>query len=125
MSYVGTNKGGVAWAGGHDTMLLGGGGGDKLYGSNGHDRLYSKKGNDVLMGGAGKDAFVFDTKAGPKIVDTIKRFSTADDTIELSKTVFKALGGKGGLKKAEFHIGPEATSKKHHVIYDRDKKAIY
>jgi Ca2+-binding RTX toxin-like protein len=50
-------------------------------------------------------------------VDTISDFSVDDDTIELSRSIFTTLS-LGALPSAAFHIGTEAQSTAHRIIYD-------
>ena len=85
-------------------------------------------GNDNMNGGAGKDTFVFNTALGAGNVDRISGFSVADDTIELSKSVFSSLE-LGALGANAFRLGTAATeaddriilnSKTGELMYDAD-----
>lgn len=66
--------------GGSD-LLEGGKGRDKLTGGGGDDVLIGNEGNDILTGGGGKDTYRFDSLDDG--IDTIKRFSTTSDLIDL------------------------------------------
>ena len=105
---------------------------DTLRGNGGNDRLYGGLGKDNLTGGVGQDAFVFDTRLSKtnalnkkRNIDKITDFSVIDDTIWLSKGVFKGLGKKGVLAKKEFHIGAKAHDGNDHVIYNKNTGALY
>ena len=108
--------------------LYGLGGDDRLFGDEGDDKLFGGTGNDNMNGGAGKDTFVFNTALGAGNVDRISGFSVADDTIELSKSVFSSLE-LGALGANAFRLGTAATeaddriilnSKTGELMYDAD-----
>ena len=63
-------------------FIEGGGGADSLLGGRGNDTLVGGFGNDTLKGGGGRDTFVFEFFDGS--VDTIQRFQSGKDTIDLS-----------------------------------------
>lgn len=128
--------------GGNDTLiggngfdfLTGGGGADSLNGDFGNDHLYGGDGNDrltggvgadTLTGGAGADVFVLNQLKG---FDHITDFSSASDTIALSRAVFKGLGPVGDLTSAAFYAAAGAT-KGHddddRVIYNTTTGALY
>jgi Ca2+-binding RTX toxin-like protein len=87
---------------GNDT-LIGNLGVDTLDGGAGNDVIRGGKGRDILTGGADKDFFVFDTALSATTnVDLITDFSHVDDTIRLSKAIFKALGA--AAHDADDHI---------------------
>jgi Ca2+-binding RTX toxin-like protein len=91
-------------------------GNDWIDAGSGNDILNGNTGNDFLIGGSGKDMFVFDTKAGPKNMDTIDDFSGRDDTIVLDHLVFRTVGKVGDLEDAAFH---SSTTGKAHDASDR------
>ncbi len=88
-----------------DDYLRGGDGNDILFGNAGDDVLIGNSGNDILSGGAGfniltggegRDRFVFDTVfvSATKVGDRVSRindFTTGEDQIGLSKTMFTGL----------------------------------
>ena len=88
-----------------------------LIGNGGANNLFGKGGNDTLTGGAGADGFWFDTSPGAGNVDAILDFSAADDTIFLSRSVFKALG-EGTLSDAAFVAGTAAQDADDRIVYD-------
>ncbi|MEY3081868.1 MAG: hypothetical protein RJA94_1853, partial [Pseudomonadota bacterium] len=103
-------------------------GDDRLLGNDGDDKLSGGTGNDYMSGGAGNDTFVFNTALGVGNVDRISGFSVADDTIELSKSVFSSLE-LGELSADAFRLGTAATeaddriilnSKTGELMYDAD-----
>ncbi len=81
----------VLGASGNDT-LYGSDGNDSLNGGNDDDMLLGGTGGDVLTGGAGRDMFVFDAALGNGNVDRITDFNAADDTIQLSRSIFSGFG---------------------------------
>jgi Ca2+-binding RTX toxin-like protein len=110
--------------GGADSMS-GGIGNDVLLGNAGNDRLNGGAGADTLTGGDGADRFVFDQLKG---FDHITDFSSASDTIALSKAVFKGLGAVGALTSAAFYAADGATKGQDaddRVIYNTKTGALY
>jgi Ca2+-binding RTX toxin-like protein len=87
--------------------------------------LYGLGGKDVLIGRLGQDTFVFSTKPSRTNIDKVTDFNVADDTIYLSKGIFKALGKKGALKKAEFVVGSKAADSGDHFIYNKKAGALF
>jgi serralysin len=107
--------------------LFGGDGKDKLSGNGGDDSLYGGKGNDTLKGGGGWDEFVFDTRLGPRNVDTIKDFSTSDDDrITLDNHIFKALHNAGEMDPDNFVANASGTAMdaNDYIVYDTDSGAL-
>jgi serralysin len=95
-------------------------------GGAGSDRISGKLGNDVLTGGPGEDQFWFDTILNKKTnLDTIADFSPADDTIYLSRSIFKKIAHKGVLKKSAFKIGAKAGDADDRIVYDTNKGVLY
>lgn len=94
-------------------------GNDKISGRGGKDKLDGGLGNDLLNGGAGNDSFHFSTKLGASNRDSIVGFKVKDDSIVLSKSIFKALGSS--VSKSEFHIGSRAHDASDHIIYNAAK----
>jgi serralysin len=110
--------------GGND-RLSGLGGNDKLYGGAGNDILSGGLGKDGLTGGAGADVFVFSGKLGKQNVDSVRDFSVADDTFHLVRSIFKAAGRKGELKKDAFVSGAKAKDAEDRIIYDSKKGKLF
>ncbi|WP_157961292.1 cadherin domain-containing protein [Microvirga flavescens] len=107
-------------------VLRGLGGNDTLLGEAGNDKLFGGAGHDTLTGGSGQDVFVFDTKADRRTnIDRITDFSVADDTIQLTKSVFTKLSKKGVLKAGEFYVGTKAQDDSDHIIYNKKTGALY
>ena len=101
--------------------LAGLGGNDVISGGAGNDTIKGGLGNDWLTGGAGRDVFVFDTVLRPSANrDTIKDFSSADDTIKLENAVFTGLGTSiGALAAAKFWASAQG------VAHDASDRIIY
>jgi Ca2+-binding RTX toxin-like protein len=115
-------------------MLQGAAGNDVINGAAGNDRLIGDAGNDTidggtgidrLYGGAGQDNFRFDTALnGSTNWDYIADYSVADDTIQLSQSVFSAIG-TGGLDASAFRLGTSAADASDRVVYDQASGFIY
>ncbi|WP_131800460.1 Ig-like domain-containing protein, partial [Glaesserella parasuis] len=69
--------------------LLGSAHSDTLIGNAADNNIYGGAGDDTLIGGEGEDTFVFNASLNGK-ADVITDFS-AEDKIELSKTIFSSL----------------------------------
>ncbi|KQT55411.1 hypothetical protein ASG52_24725 [Methylobacterium sp. Leaf456] len=92
---------------------------NNLKGNVGANVLNGGLGNDTLTGLSGKDTFVFATALGAGNVDRITDFSAADDTIQLSKSIFTALSG-GTLAASAFKDLSVAGAK-----IDADDRILY
>jgi len=112
------------YGGDGDDTLNGGDGADTLDGGNGIDRLDGGLGADALIGGSGADTFVFSTILGGGNIDVITAFSIADDTIELSVSIFSGIA-PGALAADAFHIGATAADANDRIIYDSATGALY
>ena len=82
-------------------VLTGNGIDNKIVANAGNNVLNGKGGADLLYGLSGQDTFVFDTALGSGNVDRIADFSGPDDTIQLARSVFTALGA-GPLTASAF-----------------------
>ena len=113
---------------GEEDIVEGGKGKDNLSGLGGDDRIDGGKDKDALFGGDGDDSFIFSVSLDRK-PDTIGDFVSADDTIELSKAVFRKLD-LGVLSDDAFRdIGDKATKDTRitykangDLSYDKDGK---
>ncbi|MET0427788.1 MAG: cadherin domain-containing protein, partial [Microvirga sp.] len=107
-------------------LLQGFGGNDYLYGEAGNDILRGGAGNDVVFGGAGRDEFVLDTRPNARRnVDSFVDFAKGQDRIDLVKSIFKAIGRKGGLAKDAFHPGNHAADAQDRILYDRKSGGLF
>ena len=97
--------------------LLGKGGADSLDGGAGKDKLDGGNGLDTLTGGAGADKFVFSAAAKAKNADVITDFDPTEDTIVLSRKMFKALE-KGAIADADVAYTTDSDATSAHLIYD-------
>lgn len=95
-------------------ILKGGGGADRLEGGKGDDVLEGGAAGDVLLGGDGVDAFVFRHRDGE---DRIADYRPGEQLL-LAKKAFAEIGPKGVLKGKFFHVGAEAETADHHILYD-------
>lgn len=95
--------------GGND-VINGGSGNDILRGQGGNDRLDGGEGQDTLYGDGGNDVYVI---ANSDAADTIVRFATGKDKIEISGAAF----GITDTANLSFAMG---TDGKGHLYYDAD-----
>ena len=110
--------------------LDGGAGADYLEGGGGNDKLIGGQGSDILSSGAGADVFVFDyAPSATDNLDTIVDFHSGMDKIQLSKSVFTALGAVGsGLASIQFWSGAGAVQghdANDRIVYDTTSGALY
>ena len=96
---------------GLDNRLFGGAGNDILTGGIGNDTLVGSAGNDILTGGLGNDVFSFTGNAAftsaSQGLDTIQDFTSGNDQILLSKSVFASVTsviGQGFSVANEFAV---------------------
>lgn len=101
-----------------NNVIIGNSAINQLKGGNGNDTLDGKTGNNVLTGGAGSDIFRFTTI---NHIDKITDFNVLDDTIQLDKTVFKALAATGTLATDQFLVGTQASDTNDFIIYNSAK----
>ncbi|NOT16019.1 MAG: hypothetical protein HOP21_10725 [Methylotenera sp.] len=107
-------------------FMIGTANSDAIYGLGGNDVLHGGAGNDALEGGEGYDVFSFNTTlSATSNVDWITDFSVADDTIQLSKTIFTTVGAVGNLTVAAFYIGTTAHDADDRVIYNSTTGDLY
>jgi len=111
-------------AGARALVLVGNDHGNAIRGGAGADVISGLLGRDMLSGGAGKDTFLFNTRPSAANLDTILDFNVKDDTIALSKAIFKKIGKAGKLKKDFFAIGKQAKDKNDFIVYDKAKGTI-
>jgi Ca2+-binding RTX toxin-like protein len=81
-------------------VLTGNGAANALWGQGGDDTLQGGAGADTLDGGAGRDSFRYGSAAEGG--DTIRAFSAADDTVEVSAAGF---GGAGAGRFGDRTVG--------------------
>lgn len=110
--------------------LVGGAGNDTLSGGGDNDILRGGLGADQLTGGDGADQFVFDGALSTITnVDLVTDFAQGVDELQLSKSVFGALGTAGtDLDALQFRAGAGFTSgatTAHRVIYDTDTGSLF
>lgn len=109
---------------GNDTVM-GGAGNDIVQGDAGNDVVGGGAGNDSVYGGAGQDMFRFDSALnGSTNVDSLRDFSSVDDTFQLSQAVFSAIG-VGTLDASAFHVGRVAEDASDRIVYDQASGRIY
>jgi len=108
----------LSGAEGNDS-LSGLAGNDSLNGGAGTDTLIGGAGNDTLTGGAGVDYFVFNAAlSASSNKDVITDFNHADDTLQLSKTIFSKFTTVGTVNAANFVIGTKALDSNDYLIYN-------
>ena len=101
-----------------------------LNGGAGNDVLVGGGGNDTLVGGSGSDFFVFKVAANAiNNLDTVIDFQSGLDKIQLSRSVFSALGTSStALTQGQFWSGAGVV-KGHdaddRVLYNTSTGALY
>ncbi|MCB1499933.1 MAG: hypothetical protein KDK07_09115 [Bauldia sp.] len=121
---------------GKDTIKAGNGG-DKVLGQNGDDKLYGESGGDNLNGGKGKDfldggdgintmkggkdadTFHFSSQLSASTYSSITDFKQGEDKIELVKSVFPDLTGKGELAADKFIKLVDYAGEDNVIVYDK------
>lgn len=109
---------------GKDT-LSGGDGGDTMDGGKGADFLDGDTGVNYLTGGGGKDTFSFSAALVGGNYAQIEDFTHGKDTIQLAKSAFDGIGGKGTLGAGKFFLLSEYDGKAKSVIYDEGSGNLY
>jgi S-layer protein len=108
VTFIGNNVVSTITGGAGDDALTGGTQNDTITGGAGDDTIDGGAGNDVITGGAGSDLITLglgnDTLVLNSLTgsDTIADYTVADDSIQLSKATFSALGAIGALTAGEF-----------------------
>ena len=114
--------------GGNDNDLLeGGAGNDTLQGEGGNDTLAGGAGNDTLAGGAGDDIFFFaDTLEAETNIDRITDFTSGQDKLHLSKSIFAALPESEALSDSLFAANAtgSALDDKDYILYNTTTGAL-
>jgi uncharacterized delta-60 repeat protein len=109
--------------------VTGNAGANKIVGTAFDDTLAGGLGNDTLTGGAGADTFVFESVPNARSNrDTIVDFQTGIDKLQLSKSVYAALGTPGTLDVTQFWSGAGATAAhdaSDRIIYNATTGALY
>jgi len=91
----------------------------------GNDLLNGGAANDLLTGGSGRDSFLFDTALNAATnVDRIFDFSSVNDTILLSGSIFTAISGSGTLSANQFFVGAAAHDADDRIIYNSGTGAL-
>jgi Ca2+-binding RTX toxin-like protein len=122
---LGANVENLTYTGGANFAGTGNSLANTITGGNGNDILSGLAGNDTLIGGVGNDGFLFSTALSAATnVDQISSFSTTDDTIRLSQSIFGAAGGPGALAAAAFFIGNAAHDASDRIIYASTSGAL-
>ncbi len=99
-------------------------GNDTLFGLGGNDVLDGGLGFDYLVGGTGADTFAFSTALGGDNFDRITDFVSGSDRIQLSQSVFAALG-LGGIAAGQFVAGTAALDADDRILYDQASGTIW
>jgi len=108
--------------------IIGGKGNDKLYGESGGDKITGGDGNDFIDGGSGintltgnggTNTFHFSTQLSADNSSAITDFRTGVDRIELVKSAFPDLSGKGKLAPDSFIKSTDYAGQDGVVVYDK------
>ena len=107
------------YAGDYADTLIGSSVANIIDGSSGDDTVYGGLGNDSLTGGAGSDLFVFNSKLNAKSnLDTITDFTSGDDVLELSTSIFKKLVGT--LSASNLVNGTKALDSDDYLVFNNN-----
>lgn len=98
-----------------------------IIGNNGANTIDGKGGSDTLYGKGGSDNFLFTSTFSSSNVDNIADFSHADDTIQLSKSVFTAFSTTGTIASGAFKANSTgtATDSDDRIIYETDTGKLF
>ncbi len=122
---LGANVENLTYTGSGNFAGSGNGLNNAITGGAGADTLNGGGGNDKLTGGTGKDSFLFNTALNATTnVDHIFDFSSIDDKILLSHSVFSAAGRLGTLATGVFHIGASAADVDDRIVYNSATGAL-
>ncbi len=110
--------------------LKGNGFANIIEGNAGSNTINGLDGMDTLKGGKGRDVFVFNIKPSKKNVDKILDFKVKDDSIQLSRTIFKKLSieekrHRKILSEEAFCIGSKAQDEDDRIIYNKKTGGLY
>lgn len=112
-----------------DNIINGNDGDNAIDVQAGNDRINAGLGNDTLTGGSGADVFHLRGSLGAGNIDTITDFTSGEDTIELSDTVFSALFSPTGKLLLEnfvsAHGATAALDADDFILHDQDTGALY
>ncbi|KQT14581.1 hypothetical protein ASG40_04425 [Methylobacterium sp. Leaf399] len=86
--------------------------------------LTGNGGANVLTGGSGADTFVFRTALGPSNLDRITDFSVIDDTVQLARSVFTALGADPLAEAAFKDLSTGSADASDRILYDKATGAL-
>lgn len=104
-----------------DDSLFGRAGADRIEGGDGADRLAGGAGVDAVFGGDEADVFVFDVAPGIADRDNIQDFTPADDTLEISASLFGGGLVAGGAVPFVSNANPSSNGFAGGVfLYDTD-----
>jgi serralysin len=124
-SLTGSNAADMLQGAAGNDVVVGGGGNDRVIGDAGNETVDGGTGIDRLYGGAGQDNFRFDTALSASTNwDYIADYAVADDTIQLSQSVFSAIAA-GGLAASAFRLGTSAADSSDRIVYDQAHGFIY
>jgi Ca2+-binding RTX toxin-like protein len=105
--------------------ITGTAGNDAIYGGSIADTVAGGPGADTVTLGAGSDTLILNDLTG---ADTVTDYVVADDSIQLSKATFTALGAVGALSIGEYYAsggataGADATDR---IVYDTATGNLY
>ncbi|CAN5495650.1 hypothetical protein BH10PSE7_BH10PSE7_33730 [soil metagenome] len=111
-----------------DEVIIGNNALNYLFGQGGGDTFVSGLGSDIISVGAGGVDYVrFNTALGPSNIDTISNFAVADDTFQLSRSIFSVFGANGSLATVApgaFNTGAAASQGDDRIIYNSATGAL-
>ncbi|MBM6593352.1 calcium-binding protein [Microvirga pudoricolor] len=104
--------------------IVGSSAGIRLSGNELDNLLDGRTGSEQLTGGGGRDTFLFSSNLALSEADTITDFTPSDDSISLTRSIFKNCQGSnftgfGTLLNSQFYIGSAAHDADDRIIYNQ------
>jgi Ca2+-binding RTX toxin-like protein len=97
---------------------------NRIIGNSSANILDGGGGSDTMTGSGGSDHFVFKDSLGADNIDYITDFSSSNDRIALSSSIFASLNGT--VTEENFFVGStDEAGPEHRLIYDNSTGSLY